>query len=44
MEGLLIEIDRHAAPGAALAEPVVRAFHDSEHADDVCVLALRLAG
>jgi PAS domain S-box-containing protein len=43
LDGLLAEVDRRGAGASPLAEPVVRALHDSEHADDVCVLALRLS-
>jgi PAS domain S-box-containing protein len=45
MERLLAEAERHRdADAAALAGAVVRALHDAEHADDVCLLAARLAG
>jgi PAS domain S-box-containing protein len=35
--------DRRAQPIAALAGGLVHAFHDADHADDVCLLVLRLA-
>jgi serine/threonine-protein kinase RsbW len=44
MDGLLEMIARQADSGSPLADPIVRAFHDSEHSDDVCVLAVRLSG
>ena len=44
MERLLAETEAHrGADAAALAGAVVRALHDPEHADDVCLLAARLA-
>ena len=44
MDGLLELVGEHSEPGSPLADPLVRAFHDSSHTDDVCVLTLRLRG
>jgi serine phosphatase RsbU (regulator of sigma subunit) len=44
MERLLAEAETHRdADAGTLAGAVVRALHDTEHADDVCLLAARLA-
>ena len=44
LDRLRAEVDaRRAEPVTALCGGLVRAFHDAGHADDVCLLALRLA-
>jgi serine/threonine-protein kinase RsbW len=44
LDRLRAEVDaRRDEPVTALCGGLVRAFHDAEHADDVCLLVLRLA-
>jgi phosphoserine phosphatase RsbU/P len=44
MDLLLDEVGRrHGTPGAPLAEPVVRAFHERDHSDDICVVTARVS-
>jgi sigma-B regulation protein RsbU (phosphoserine phosphatase) len=45
LDRLAAEVDaRRTAPIKALAGGLAHAFHDADHADDVCLLVLRLAG